>query len=157
MFQQARVGWIERLGAERVKQWMEAPRKETEAGLVWRLLFPPPENGYRNARQSAMIVHVSRGARSLLFMGQAGPAVEAAAMAMPVDWNADVLVSGLTATPDALAADWLDRVTPGEVVLSTRAFDRLPFGPAALLDRLHADTNTVIRVIGAEAPWSYEF
>ncbi len=136
----------------RVVPWPDHRDHERPGGLVLRVLHPPPGEPYRNARRSSLALHFSRGHRSLLMMGMAGPGMETSMLTLPVDWNAEVLLAAYVDHAHALSDVWLDAVAPKQVILSTAAFARGVQAPGPLLDRLAAYPGIETLVVEAGAP-----
>jgi len=134
--------WIEHSGTNRIRFWASGQVLEGPDGLLTRLLFPPERASYENARNSSLIMHISHGVQSILFMGTAGEKIEMAAEQLPIDWNADSLVVGKCDDFDSLSVNWLKRVQPETVLYSTRPFDRLPYGSFRLEERIKSMTGT---------------
>lgn len=131
-----RARWVARWGEGVIQSWPVEQFRETGGDLLLRVLHPPAGEAYRNARQSAMLLHLARGHRSLLFMSRADEAFEGMAVSMPVDWNAHTLAIGWVDSVSAVSDGWLERVTPSTVVFSPRAFDRARRGVDGLERRL---------------------
>ena len=135
-FHEAEAAWNVVVGAEHIRRWSDVAIQEGPGDLAWRIVYPDKPSTYLNARQSALMLHVSRGPHSLLFMSQADSRLESMAASIPHDYNADFLIVGRCNNLDALTEQWLSLVRPKTLVMTTRAFDRLPFGGESLMRRL---------------------
>lgn len=113
--------------------------------VLLRVMYPPSGAPYRDAKESSMMLHISHGHSSIFWMGQAGEDLESAAMAMAQDYRSGTLAVGMIDSVRALSDAWLSRVQPERVVLAVRAFDRMPQGAGALLQRL--DARDAIEVV----------
>jgi len=135
-YQQNVAKWIEHAGPDKIRYWSSGQVLDGPNGLLTRLMFPPDDTQYENARNSSLILHISHGVKSILFMGTAGEKIERAAGQQLRDWNADVLVIGKCDDYDSLSVNWLKCVQPEWVLYSSRPFDRLPFGPFRMEERV---------------------
>jgi competence protein ComEC len=141
-FRRAKTAWLERWGEEVIKDWPDQRHQEFD-GLVLRALYPPPDAPYQNARVSSMMIHASLGHRSVLYMGQAAAPLEREAMALPVDWHADVLAVGQVEGLNALSTEWLQRIQPATLLFAEKSLDRAPHSARELLNRLHTNLPTL--------------
>ena len=138
--------WENQIGADRIDYWPASHHFEAPGGLVFRLLYPRTDSVYLNSRQSAMICHISNDHRSVLFISQSDPVLETAAMQWPIDYHADTLVVGRSQRLDGLGEQWLERVGATSIVLSSRSFDRMPFGMESWLRRLKRFPDVEIKL-----------
>ena len=146
--------WRERWGEHVIQNWPVDRYRAWGDDLLLRVLFPPAGEMYRNARASAMMLHLSHGHRSLLFMSRADVELERLAAALPVDWQAETLLVGLIESSAALSDAWLDLVTPASVVFTPRAFDRAREGVDPLLRRLNGEGHREVITIEDREPWT---
>lgn len=142
LFHASLASWQSALPAGVIRPWTGLSYMDRRE-VILRPLFPPPGSGYDNAVSSSLAVHISRGSRSVLFMGQCTEAIAGAAAQIPVDWAADVLAVGLVERAADIPAPWLALVAPGHGWFSPRAFDRAPDSLDSLVDRLRNDRTGV--------------
>lgn len=151
-FHRQREQWLSAPGLS-VQYW-PATNDYFEIGheVIVRIMYPPPGALYAGAKQSSMMLHISRGHSSMLWMGQAGPEIEALASASPFDWRAGVLATGFINTPDAFTDAWVDRVGPQKIMFGVRAFDRMRQGAGPLLRRLASRDDMQVVVMDEREP-----
>jgi len=149
LFQSHRQAWVAKAGVDRVRYWPENEHQESRGDLIWRLVFPNPSTSYRNARQSAMMMHISKSHQSLLYMSQADAALEKTAMTLPRDWNAGSLVVGKCTSLDGLGLIWLTLVDPQKLFLTTRAFERMLMGGDDFVRRVRRNSHAEVIVLDA--------
>jgi len=129
--------WRELLGSDKVAHWTSGQIIQGGPdGLLTRLLYPPAGVLYDNARNSSLILRISYGVNSVLFMGTADVEMEYMAGQQPIDWSADTLIIGKCDNYDSLTTNWLKLIHPATVLYSSRPFDRLPYGPFRLEERV---------------------
>ncbi len=137
VFHRHRMDW-EQHAETTILTWPTNRLWEAPGGLIFRRLYPPPDESYRHARRSSLMLHLSRNHQSALFMSQAGPEIETRALAMPEDWNARRLIVGRIDDVDALGTEWLDRVNPETLVVHFRGLEQQLRGAASLRQRLRS-------------------
>jgi len=152
VFRQQRADWIEQLGSNRVVSVFQTDGHSMSEELVMRIVAPTSGQRYRNARDSSLMLHVSHGHQSLLFVSRADSQREKILSEEARDWNADLLVVGKCDAPDSLTIPWLDQVNPDRVIFSTRAFDRLLVGHEDLLQRIRSRPGLEVELVSDE-PW----
>lgn len=137
-YEEHRRIWETLIGTEKILEWTAGQEIYGPDGLLIRFLYPPKNHSYENSRVSSLILHISRGVNSVLFMGLADPSIEQKAGDLSLDWNADHLVVGRCGDLDGLSSRWLTLVSPRTVQISSRPFDRLPHGPYRIKERIQA-------------------
>lgn len=114
-------------------------------GVTWQVLSPAAERQPRDSDEGSLVMRVARAGDSVLFMGDAGRETEAILASRPVEASARVLVAGRHGSADATGEDWLGRVAPEVVVLSTGAENREGHPDARTIERIRRAGATVWR------------
>jgi len=140
-----------------VRYWDDRRYVEWDGGVIMQWLYPAIGEPYRDARHSAAVLRIARGDRSVLFMGQAGQALETEALRRSIDWNAEALVAGKVELADSLTTVWLDAVRSAVVVYAPGALQRMPHGAGAVERRLRDGGERSIVELAPESPWSMRF
>jgi competence protein ComEC len=145
--------WQGRLPEGAVRAWPDEYIWEGAGGVVWRRLFPAPGEPYRNARVSALALHLARGTNALVVAGYPDVALAEAATMASRDWQAGVLVLGDLRAAHA-AGPLLDAVAPHTLVTSARGFDRTRIGAAEFARLLASRPSLHTEEIDPDTPWS---
>jgi ComEC/Rec2-related protein len=152
VFRQQRADWIEQLGSNRVVSLCQIDGTSVPGECMIRVMSPSIGERYRNARDSSLMLHISRGHQSLLYVSRADGPREKILTEEACDWNADLLVIGKCDAPDSLTVPWLEQVNPDRVIFNPRAFDRLAVGHDGLLERIRSRPGLEIELVTDE-PW----
>jgi competence protein ComEC len=135
IFNQHRKVWEKQLGAGHVLSSRTIRDMGVSGTVNVRIMSPDDSEKYRNARDSSMILHISHGHESLLYVSCIDGAREGHLSTQLIDWNADNLVIGKCNAPDSMTTTWLEQISPAKLVFNGKAFDRMPIGYGPLVDR----------------------
>ncbi len=135
-FQRTIEQWRSHRSGPRISSWPESDQVELPGGIVMRIMHPIDREGYRDARSSSLVLHISHGHQSVIFAGRIEHETEQQYLQSSVDWSSQGLVVGTCSDPMAFSGPWLSLVNPTDVYFNPRHFDRQAEGPGPVLDRL---------------------
>ena len=102
----------------------------------WTVLHPEPDDRFSRADDNALVLSAVIGGRRILLLSDLGRAGQAALLQRTTDLRADIVITGLPATGEALRDALLDAIQPRLIIVADSDFPVAERASPRLYERL---------------------